>query len=123
MIRRLDWRKIHEIQALTNGHTSSWTKILGVGEFWNHTSRIRETTINKGDNVAPLYILLKDHKPVVEGEVPKTRPVCSSQQGLNFHLQNILNDLVEPTAEEVCGGIEVSSTEDLLHDLDKLNEK
>ena len=77
--------------------------------------------INKGDNVAPLYVLLKDHKPVVEGELPKTRPVCSSQQGLNYHLQNTLSDIIEPLAEEVEGSIEVGSTEDLLHEVDKLN--
>ena len=120
--REVDQKEVTSIQAGTNGHVASWIKIMGVGECWDHTSRVRETTINKGDNVAPLYVLLKDHKPVVQGELPKTRPVCSSQQGLNYHLQNILSDVVEPLAEEVRGGIEVGSTEDLLHEVDQLNK-
>ena len=120
--REIMGEDVTRIQSITNGHTSSWIKILGIGEDWQHSSRVRETTMNKGDNVAPLYILLKDHKPVVEDELPKTRPVCSSQKGLNFHLQNILSDVIEPLAEEVEGSIEVGSTEDLLHEVDRLND-
>ena len=50
--REVTKEEVSEIQKVTNGHTSSWIKILGVGEHWNHTSWVRETTMNKGDNVA-----------------------------------------------------------------------
>ena len=115
--------EIEKIQRLTNGHTSSWIKILGAGSQWDHASRIRETCINHGANVGPMYLLVKDHKQVEEGEVPKTRPVVASQGGLNYHLQNLLSEVIEPIAEEVHGGIEVSSTEDLMAKLDTINSK
>ena len=54
--------RIEEVQRVTNGHMSSWLKILGVGEHWKHRGRTRETTINKSCNVSPMYLLVKDHK-------------------------------------------------------------
>ena len=69
--REVEIEEVSTTQLLTNGHTSNWLKILGVGECWDHVSRVRETMINRGDNVAPLYLLLKDHKTVPEGDLPK----------------------------------------------------
>ena len=50
------------------------------------------------------------------------RPVCSSQSGLNFHLQNLISEVLEPIADQVQGGVEVGSTEDLLHEVELLNQ-
>ncbi len=49
--------------------------------------------------------------------------MVASQGGQNFHLQNLLSEIIEPIAEEVHGGIEVSSTEDLMAKLDDINNK
>ena len=80
------------------------------------------TAINKSNCVAPLSLLLKDHKIVKEGELYKTRPVVSSMSGMQVHLNNILGEFVEPIADNIKGKIEVISGEDMLSRVDRLNK-
>ena len=69
-----------------------------------------------------MYVLIKDHKVVGEGENPKTRPVVSSMNGINVHLSNLISEVLEPLADKV-GVNEVTSSEDMLATIDKLNKE
>ena len=120
--REIQCEEIRDTQRRLNGHTSSWIKISGMGENWNHTERIRETCINWSYCVAPMHLLYKDHKERREGEVLKSRPVVSSCSGMGIHLNNILSEFVEPIADNVEGKIEVISAEDMLNKIDRLNK-
>ena len=121
--REISLADVAEVQKTVNGHTSSWLKILGYGNTWVQSDRFRKTCVNHSENVPPLYLLLKDHKQVGEGELPKTRPVCSSQQGMNHQLSNLISEFLEPVAEASNISAKVASSEDLLSQLDKLNSK
>ena len=77
--------------------------------------------LNKTAAIPNLSLLIKDHKPVQPGEIPKSRPVCSSQESMNIHLSNLMSEILDPLADN-CGGIETVSTEDLLSEVDKLND-
>ena len=56
--------EIHRTQRVINGHVSEWIKMMGMGEKWKgHIKHQRETHIDHGESVAPLYLLVKDHKP------------------------------------------------------------
>ena len=118
----IGWGEAAEIQKLTNGHTSSWIKIAGVGESWGHVERVRETCLNKSICIASMYLLYKDHKETKTGEVPKSRPVVSSSGGMGIHLNNILSEFVEPLADNVKGKIEVISSEEMMNKFDRLNK-
>ena len=97
-------------------------KDYGVGKAWNHTKRVRETCLSDTVSVHPLYLLVKDHKqPDADGK-HKTRPVVSSQSGMPYRLNNLLDDVLEPVADQVPGSPEVESTEDLLHDIESVNK-
>ena len=109
-----------KIQTTLNQHTAAWLKITNVGEKWKHARRYRETTINKTASIPPLSLLIKDHKPVKQGELPKTRPVIASQASMNIHMNNLLSEIIEPIAN-ITGGAEKISTEDMLSEVDKVN--
>ena len=108
-------------QILINELTSAWGKILGIGEAWKHSRRFTETTINSTANVPSLSILVKDHKSVGEGELPKSRPVCSSGESMELHLQNLISEVLEPVANN-NGGVKAMSSEDMLASIDRLND-
>ena len=67
--------------------------------------------------------MLKDHKVITPGQLPKTRPIVSSGAGMNCQLSNILSELLEPIAEMSTNSKEVISSEDLLSRVDKINKK
>ena len=85
--KKVDAKKIEEIEREVNGHTSMWNKILNLGKDWNQEGRFRESTISKSKNVAVLTLLPKDHKNIdpVSG-LPKTRPVHTANTGLDAAL-------------------------------------
>ena len=70
---------VHQTQRILNGHVSEWIKMTGMGEKWKHVKRQRETHIDHGESVAPLYLLIKDHKPYDPAvQLPPSRPVCKA---------------------------------------------
>ena len=111
-----------ERQRTLNGHQSSWLKITGNGRNWRHESRFRSMTINKSAAIPPLYCLIKDHKAVGEGGIPRTRPVVSGNLGMNVHLNNHLSDLIEPIANLARESCKAISTEESLRILDDTNK-
>ena len=46
-----------------------------------------------------MYIMIKDHKVIKPGDLPKTRPVVSNCRGLGLHLSNEVSKLVESLAQ------------------------
>ena len=94
--------------------------MTGFGANWNHSKRFGETAINKTANIPPLRLLIKDHKPIKPGQLPKTRPVVASQSSMNLHLNNILSEILEPLANN-CGVVDVVSLEEMLAEVDSVN--
>ena len=65
-------------------------------------------------NVAPLYLLVKDHKEYSGSGPPKTRAVCRAINGMDVHLSNILSPIIEALADNMKKKDEVISTDDAL---------
>ena len=110
-------------QRILNGHMSQWLKISRAGSNWGHEDRFRSVTINKSASVPPLYCLVKDHKKMGPGGIPRTRPVVSGNMGANVHLNNLISDLIEPIAGILEETTEVISTEESLRIIDDTNKK
>ena len=100
-----------------------WLKMARVGEKWEHEDRLRESCLQQTCNVAPMYLLEKDHKPRKPGQLPATRPVVSGCSGMGLSLSNLLSDHLESIANSRENPIEVISTEDLLSRIHEYNEK
>ena len=119
----IDQKFVHNTQKKLNGHVSMWIKCLNMGEDWKHQSRLRETQINHSNNVAPVYLLVKDHKEYSGSCPPKTRAVCAANSGMDVHLSNILSPIIEAVADNMKKKDEVISTDDALSRIDSYNLK
>ena len=49
-------------QRHLNGHVSMLLKVFGTGANWEHQQRLRESMLNEGISVCPLWLLYKCHK-------------------------------------------------------------
>merc|ERR1712155_124734 len=129
--KEVDMEVAAEIQRKVFGHTSSWLKILNVGEDHDHEDRHRSTFLIKSLNIAILSLLAKDHKVnkdqfgnIIQdnSKPPKTRAVCSAIGGFNVQLSNLISPIIEALADEMDGKCEVISSEDALFYIDRFNE-
>ena len=121
--REVTMESCKEIQRKLNGHMSMWLKISGMGENWRQYDRMRETTINHSCSVAPLSLLIKDHKPRAPGELPATRPLVSGNEGMDVHFGHIVSEHLEAVAEARETTIDVISTEDFINRIEQYNEE
>ena len=121
---KVDWDDLKKSQNEINGHTSMMIKILGIGEAWKHTNRVRETMLGEAMTSSPLSLLFKDHKKwdKKKGSCPPTRPVMGGHLGMNLHLSEIISDVVEPLVDTYQGGRENISTEDMIARFVTMNE-
>ena len=54
---------VKRLQTYVNANVQWLHEIFGSGSFWNHEGRIIASSNDQGSQVAPLRLLLKDHKP------------------------------------------------------------
>ena len=118
----VDAETVSKLQKTVNDHCHWLGKIFNIGANWEHTERITQSMCDKGEVVAPLYLLIKDHKGWREGDgiPPPSRPVCSGNKGYNRHLSEILSLVLEPVGHSL-GGFDIESTNELLKKVEELN--
>ena len=114
--------EISSIQRQLNGHVSMLSKAFGVGKAWEQSDRIRETTLNKSEEISNMYILNKDHKEIKEDQLPPIRPVVSGDSGMGRHLAGLLSDIVESLVTCLEGPFYVVSSEVLASKIDIYQE-
>ena len=68
-----------------------------------------------------LYLVIKDHKPVEPGQLPKTRPIVAANQSMCRHLAGILSDIIEGLANAMEDPLEAIRTEDTLAIVEEYN--
>ena len=114
-------RKIHKS---VNGHSKWLANIFQYGIIWRQSDRVLNSMMDHSESIAPLYLLIKDHKGWTEnsGEAPPSRPVCSGNSGMNKHLSEIVSHVLEPLAHSIDGA-DIESTGELLHEIRELNKK
>ena len=110
-------KEIREKERVLNGHTSMWLKMTGLGEAHNHEGRARESKIVKSQNLASMYLLLKDHKQKLS-----TRPVVSGCDSNTLGLSNMVAELLEAICNSMSSPYEVISTEDMLSRIEECNK-
>ena len=95
---------------------------MNCGADWNHEDRMSSNMVDNTEIVAPLYLLVKDHKGWSEetGKPPPSRPVCEGNVGITRHLSEAVSMILEPLAHAMCGA-DVDSTGDFLSKVDKFN--
>ena len=59
---KISYDQVKTIQKIVNDHSSCLQKIFGIGASWGHEDRLSNSMTDRGEVVAPLYLLVKDHK-------------------------------------------------------------
>ena len=72
--------EVEEIEREMNSRTKSWGRIVGLGEKWGQTDRVKQAMTSTSGCPPHLNDLPKDHK-TVNGEEPPLRPVCGANKG------------------------------------------
>ena len=115
--------QVKRIQNLVNDHTWWLNNIMQCGSNWNHQDRMGRNIIDKGEQVCPMVLLIKDHKAwsPESNSPPPSRPVISGNCGLNCHLSELISHVLEPITRE-SPGPEIDSTTEMLSKIDMFNE-
>ena len=119
---KVDWNTIKYLQGQVNSHVWWISQIMG-DAIKTDQKRMNSNTQNTNIEVPSMVLLFKDHKLWDENSnkpVP-SRPVVSGNCGVNSHLSEILAEIMEPISTNGIG-VEISSTEDALCRIDKINK-
>ena len=95
---------------------------MGCGKNWGHENRMAKNVLDKGEQVCPMVLLIKDHKSwSPDSETPPpSRPVVAGNCGLNSHLSELISHFLELITLE-APGCEIDSTSEMLSKIDKIN--
>jgi hypothetical protein len=110
--------EIREIEKNLNGHSRMWAKMMNVGEHANHEDRVMDSVTTKSQNLATMYVLLKDHK-----KTRQTRPVVSGCDSNTAGMSHLVSELLEAVANSVEDPYEVVSAEDMLARIEDCNKE
>ena len=120
--QEIKWPQVKSLQNRVNSMVWWLSRVLNHSEMTD-PKRMDRNTQDHNSEVAEMYILLKDHKKWDSNSkqpVP-CRPVVSGNGTYNVHLSELLSELLEPVAKEMCGA-EIASTEDALHQITNIND-
>ena len=110
--------EIRKIEAVLNGHCRAWCKMWQSGKNHGHTKRIMVSKTTISNNVAKMWLALKDHKP---GD--KSRGIVTGCTSNTRGLSNSVSDVLEAVAINEKNPYEVNSGEDMLARVHASNEK
>ena len=68
--REIKNKEVTKIQATLKGHSAMVDKILESGKEFRQQERIRKVHVNKTEQIAPAYVMIKDHKKIFKGSLP-----------------------------------------------------
>ena len=113
-----------KLQNVVNFHSEWLSYIFGAGCNCYQSDRVGNSMNENSESVAPLYLLVKDHKGWSESmkTPPPSRPLSSGNRGFNKHLSELVSLILEPLAHS-CEGHDVNSTGSFLHKINELNIK
>jgi len=99
-------------------------KVWSVGEAHGerNVERIKSAFLTKAANVAVLWIMPKDHKPVIPGKPMASRPVVSITTSMLVRASKLITNIIRALADAREKRSETNSCEDLKANLVKLNK-
>ena len=109
---------IRKIESILNSHCRAWCKMWRSGRNHGHTSRIMTAKTTTSNNVAVMWLALKDHKA---GD--KTRGIVTGCTSNSKGLSNSVSDVLEAVANSEQDPYEVCSGEDMLARVHAANKK
>ena len=106
------------METVLNCHRRAWCKKWRSGKNHGHTARIMTSKTTKSNNVAIIWVALKDHK---SGD--KSRGIVTGCTSNSKGLSNGVSDVLEAVANNEKDAYEVCSSEDMLSRVHEANKK
>ena len=110
-------QEVIEMEEELNGHNRAWANIWNSGKDHGHFERIITSKTTHSENVADLYLMVKDHK---EGN--KTRPTATGCTSNTQGLSNAVAELLEAVSNAEKQRYNCISSEDMLARIHRCNE-
>ena len=120
----LDSAAVTKVENKLNSHTSRLVKVFRMGELCNQTRRTVGNLVTKNNPIPVLRGTQKDHKPVKDPNIgPEMRPIMGATFAPNTGLGQICCEFLKAILEDQRSSAEVKSTEEMLCQIRKYNEK
>ena len=116
--KKISREEMKSREKTLNEHTEMWVRMTRAGENHGHESRVRKSRTSNSKNTASLYYMYKDHKREI-----KFRDVASGSTSNTLGLSNVISELIEAVAGSARENYEVISSEDMIANIEKVNNK
>ena len=116
--KKISREEMKSREKTLNEHTEMWVRMTRAGENHGHESRVRKSRTSNSNNTASLYYMYKDHKREI-----KFRDVASGSTSNTLGLSNVISELIEAVAGSARENYEVISSEDMIANIEKVNNK
>jgi hypothetical protein len=110
--------EIRNIETILKCHCRAWCKMWRSGKNHGHTARIMTSKTTTSNNVASMWLALKDHK-----EGGKSRGIVTGCNSNSKGLSNSVSDVLEAVANSEESPYEVVSGEDMLARVHEANKR
>ena len=116
------WEDVQSAQRLLKGHLRIVNHIFRPGANTAQEDRVWKAKELHSTVIPVNSMLVKDHKPLTEEGLPKTRPVCGASYSLNGEMSEWISDIMDAIcqAEETDEAI---SGEEMRSEIDKVAEE
>ena len=116
--KKISRQEVINMEETLNGHNRAWAHIWNSGKDHGHFSRIITSKTTHSENIADLYLMLKDHK---EGN--KTRPTATGCTSNTQGLSNAVAEVLESVSSAEPDRYNCISGEDMLARIHVCNNK
>ena len=125
--REIDMKEVSESELLLNRHASQMVKAFNMGMRHGKDGqrmRMKQAFTSQGGRPGPVSLLIKDHKPMKEGDrIHPTRLLCVAKGGVGARLSNLDSTILNRVADAIGSKTECVSTEDALRTILETNRR
>ena len=120
----VDWKTIEVAKKEIKNHLTAICNMFQMGRDWGETmeTRVRRAMVELSTVIPQMSCSPKDHKPLPESGVPKTRPLMNASSSMNQRVSDVVSDLMTYLFLTEQKTAEVVSTEDFLSKIEAFNK-
>ena len=121
--KEISWDDVTVIQNEVICHSKALCNVFKISNQWGEKeeARTRRAMAEKSTIIPQMVITQKDHKPIQDDGLPKTRAMCGASQSINQRVSDLLTDVLQALFSSELSN-ESLSTESYIHKIDKLNK-
>ena len=121
--KEISWDDVTVIQNEVICHSKALCNVFKISNQWGEKEEARtcRAMAEKSTVIPQMVITQKDHKPIQDDGLPKTRAMCGASQSINQRVSDLLTDVLQALFSSELSN-ESLSTESYIHKIYKLNK-